>query len=458
MVKVFRSSYAQQESFRNYFMTEAEKIGHFDHPNILPLLEFGEGEELLYVVTPFITAGTLDELLKRVGGKFSAMQALPIIQQICSAVQYAHNHNVIHGNIKPSNIFLAPDGRMLLSDFGIARSYDDSQQSLTRVGWGSAEYAAPEQSLGVLRRASDVYALGVLLFRILTGQPPFTGQTPVEVLLKHVRQPAPLARSLVPSISDAVDAVLQAAMQKRSDDRLVSAEELSNAFLMAVTVAPVASPVAKPMVVPASQPPFGQARPANNPHTPLPALTPVFSSGELQAPPPMPFTLTTRPLTQPLASPQPSMDVDHSNIGADSTEKSPADFLQDDTRQDQHFFWSVDPVEWSPSVQVYSVPPTVNDYLQSKSVVEEAMPTQPETPPVNPGQPEQQVERGRSARINEVLGKLLPIIVVILLLLGLLGALLSSFFYPSNGHGAYMLPHGTQYVVVQTRYKEGSNG
>jgi serine/threonine protein kinase len=387
---------------------------------------------------------------------------LPIIQQICSAVQYAHNHNVIHGNIKPSNIFLAADGHMLLSDFGIARSYDDSQQSLTRVGWGSAEYAAPEQSLGVLRRASDVYALGVLLFRILTGQPPFTGLTPVEVLLKHVRQPAPLARSLVPSISNAVDAVLQAAMQKRSDDRLASPEELSNAFFMAVRVAPVASPVAKSMLVPASRPLFEYSQLANNPHTPLPALTPAFPSGELQTPPPTPFALLTRPLTQPLALPQASMDVNHSDIGADSTEKSSADFLQDDIREDKHFFWSVDPVEWSPSVQVYSVPPTANDYLQSKPAVEEAMATQPETPPVNPRQPyqkqDEQVEPSRSARINEVLDKLLPIIVVILLLIGLLGALLSSFFYPSNGHGAYMLPHGTQYVVVQTRYKEGSNG
>src|SRR5207248_2543694 len=232
-----------------------------------------EGEGLLYAVTPFIQGGTLADLLKQVGGKFSVMQALPIMQQLCSAVQYAHDRDVIHGNIKPSNVFVAADGRMLLSDFGIVRGYDDSQQSLTRVGWGSAEYAAPEQSLGVLRRASDIYALGVLLFRILTGQPPFTGQTPVEVLLKHVRQPAPLARSLVPSISDAVDAVLQAAMQKRSDDRLASPEELSNAFFMAVRVAPVASPVAKSMVVPLSQQPFGQVQPVNNPRTPLPALT-----------------------------------------------------------------------------------------------------------------------------------------------------------------------------------------
>src|SRR2546430_9475057 len=134
---------------------------------------------------------------------------------------------------------------MLLSDFGMVRGYDDSQQSLTRIGWGSAEYAAPEQSLGVLRRASDIYSLGVLLFRILTGEPPFTGQTPVEVLLKHVRQQAPSARSFDPNISDAVDGVLHRALQKRSDDRFASAEEFSNALAVAISVAPVASPVAK---------------------------------------------------------------------------------------------------------------------------------------------------------------------------------------------------------------------
>ena len=268
-VKIFRSSYAQRESFREYFMAEAEKIGQFDHPNILPLLEYGEGEGLLYIVTPFVTGGTLEDLLRRVGGKFSSMLALPIIQQLCSAVQYAHNHDVVHGNIKPSNVFVAADGRMLLADFGIAHSYDDSQQSLTRVGWGSAEYVAPEQSLGLLRRASDIYSLGVLLFRILTGQPPFTGQTPVEVLLKHVRVQPPSARTLVPTISDAVDDVLQMALQKRSDDRFASADEFSNAFLLAVTVAPVASPVARPIVTRKLQLVPGDVA-ANNRHTPLP--------------------------------------------------------------------------------------------------------------------------------------------------------------------------------------------
>src|SRR5216684_7163198 len=271
-VKIFRPGYAHREAFRDYFMDEAEKIGQFDHPNILPFLEFGEGEGLLYVVTPFVTPGTLEDLLKRVGGKFSAMQTLPIMQQVCSAVQYAHNHYVTHGNIKPTNIFVAADGRMLLADFGIARGYDDSQQSLTGVGWGSAEYAAPEQSLGVLRSSSDIYSLGVLLFRILTGQPPFSGQTPVEVLLKHVRQQAPSARSLDPNISDAVDGVLHMALQKRSDDRFASAEEFGNALAAAVAVAPFASPVAKSVSPVTRQLTPSQSTVATEgPQTPLPA-------------------------------------------------------------------------------------------------------------------------------------------------------------------------------------------
>src|SRR2546421_7359882 len=286
-IKVYRPGYAQRDSFRDYFMAEAEKIGQFEHANILPFLEFGEGEGLLYAVTPFVATGNLEDLLRRVGGKFSALQALPIIQQVCSAVQYAHDHDVIHGNIKPGNVFVAADGRMLLADFGIASGYDDSQQSLTRVGWGSAEYTAPEQSLGVLRRSSDIYALGVLLYRILTGQPPFSGQTPVEVLLKHVRQQAPSARLMVASISDAVDGVIQMALQKRSDDRFSSAEEFSNAFLAAVTVAPVASPVAKSVVsFSSTQMMFQQPAQINNPQTPVPALSTSSIGDDPQTPVP----------------------------------------------------------------------------------------------------------------------------------------------------------------------------
>ena len=442
-VKIFRPGYAQRESFRDYFMTEAEKIGQFDHPNILPFLEFGEGEDLLYTVTPFVGTGTLDELMRRVGGKFSAMQALPIMQQLCNAVQYAHDRDVIHGNIKPSNIFVAGDGRMLLSDFGIARRYDDSQQSLTRIGWGSAEFAAPEQSLGVLRRSSDIYTLGVLLFHILTGRPPFSGQTPVEVLLKHVRQQPPSARLFEPTISDPVDGVLRTAMQKRSDDRFATAEEFSNALLAAVTVAPIASPVAKAISIPTQQFSSTQSQSPADPLTPVPAHIALPPSTKMPSIPAGQGSVWSPPgetnhkdITYPLdeASLQPPPLVTHPLGGnedplSEVTDRQKKSSLLEGDDAGTHMFWSAGPVEWSPlGNEPESAPPlTANDYLRSKPLVPEAPPT-PLTPPTAPEQRDSKHQNTSSSRLK----KLLPIIVVILLLLGLLGALLSSFFYSSG--------------------------
>jgi serine/threonine protein kinase len=502
-VKIFRSNYAQRQTFREYFLLEAEKIGQFNHPNILPILEYGEGDGLLYTVSPFVMTGTLDDLLRRVGGRFSAIQALPIIQQLCQALQYAHDRNVIHGNIKPANVFVASEGRMLLADFGIAHGYDDSQQSLTRVGWGSAEYAAPEQSLGIIRRSSDIYALGVLLFRILTGVPPFTGQTPVEVLLKHVRQPAPSARSFVANISDAVDGVLQMALQKRGDDRFVSAQEFSDALLAAVTVAPVASPVAKSVSpiapqfapgqsspniyaqqpAPISQPltPIWHAHPiVNDPQTPLPVSLALFPTNSDSVPAPSepsgPFDAAAEaPSTRELSWHEfPAIDP------TDSTQIQKKNFLQEnDDHKGTSLFWSVDPAEWSPiampptsnapveQIDQQAIPYTANEYLSGMSVSEPPiMATPPDAPiatapssvaPLASSMPresqaiilgheqaEAHMDENATPDEEKTLAKhlrrWLPIIVVILLLLGLVGAILSSFFFPESPSGAYILP------------------
>ncbi len=435
-VKVFRPGYAQRKSFRDYFMAEADKIGQLDHPNILPFLEFGEGEGLLYTVTPFVPSGTLTDLLERVGGKLSAMQALPIMQQLCTAVQYAHDHDLNHGNIKPTNIFIAADGHVLLSDFGIARGFDDSQQSLTRVGWGSAEYASPEQSLGVLRRSSDIYASGVLLFRMLAGQPPFTGQTPVEVLLKHVRQQPPSVRMFAPNISEAV-----------------------NAVTAAVNFAPVASPVAKPVstlqervsTVPLLPPSLA------DPQTPPPAhmdFAPWFTppvSPEPSSPAPfatMPHTnrgedfggFTAAPTTQPLTGnlmPDPQLSRGSENFDAHSN------FLQENDDFGTNIFEWIGPVEWSPlgNGQSLPSPESAGEYLRSIPVALQEPSTPVETMagenvPVILPQPDQPQEAANSSKTSKsLLNKFLPVLVVILLLLGLLAALLSSFLY--HGEGAH---------------------
>jgi serine/threonine protein kinase len=432
-VKVFRPSYAERASFRDYFMLEAEKIAQFDHPNILPFLEYGEGEELLYLVTPFVTTGTLDDLLTRVGGRLSALQALPVVQQLCNAIQYAHDHNVMHGNIKPTNVFVADDGHMLLADFGIARGYDDSQQSLTRMGWGSAEYASPEQSLGILHPSSDIYMLGVLLFRLLTGQPPFSGQTPIEVLLKHVRQSPPAARELVPTISENVESVLRTALQKRSDDRFASATELSNAFLAAVTIAPVASPVSRHFGVPA--PLFSAGSTMTNPYTPLPPVTPlndpltplppsIALSSLLNSTPESGTAFTL--FAEDVALLQEPVAPAEETSGSDVTEMRRKNFLQEEDERDLGQLWLADPQEWSPLPNPLSTdassdaPLTADEYLHSKPLIADL--------PLSSSAavdtlPEQKLTHKSKDRW-------VPIVVVILLLLGLLGALLSSVVLP----------------------------
>jgi serine/threonine protein kinase len=440
-VKVFRTGYVRRESFREYFMSEAGKIGQFEHPNILPFLEFGEGEDLLYSVTPLVTTGTLENLLRSVGGKFSAMQALQIMQQLCSAVQYAHEHDVIHGNIKPTNIFVATDSRMLLSDFGIVRGYDDSQQSLTRIGWGSAEYAAPEQSLGVLRRASDIYSLGVLLFRILTGEPPFTGQTPVEVLLKHVRQQAPSARSFDPNISDAVDGVLHTALQKRSDDRFASVEEFSNALAVAISVAPVASPVAK-AVAPITRQLTPDKIPTihSDPQTPVPSYMAPSSPIRQADPPPLIYEPSINQTSTVGKFPE---DRDDSDITLARKTYS----LQDNEGIGSHIYWSTEPLEWSPIGEETgnSMPATASEYLSSKATPSEIS-TNMSSSPLQPTLDE---ETRRAEKVSDSrLKKLLPILVVILLLIGLIAALLSSFFLPAPSSSGNT---GKEHLVVEVR-------
>jgi len=433
-VKIFRSAYAQREAFRDYFMTEAEKIGQFDHPHILPFLEYGEGENLLYLVTPFIETGTLEDLLRRVGGRFSATQALPIVQQLCGAVQYAHDHGIAHGNIKPSNVFVAPDGRMLLADFGIAHGFDDSQQSLTRVGWGSAEYAAPEQSLGVLRPTSDIYSLGIVFFRILTSSPPFTGHTPVEVLLKHVRQAPPSARSLVPLISEAVDAVLARAMRKRSDERFTSVEELSRAYTQAVLVSPVASPVARAMTTAKlTSPLLMQPISVVGPHTPNPTLYgDVSESPQTPIPTLSDTALTWKSDATDALLPEVEALSSH-NRGEDSNVGIAEYGIGYNGETSTAHFWSVDPVEWSPIAEdeqtLPGVPMSASEYLDENVSVLEKSKT------------DQQADVEAKVTFQARLWKWLPLIVVILLFAGLLAAILSAFFYPGNSSGADLLRH-----------------
>ncbi|GCE17373.1 serine/threonine protein kinase [Dictyobacter kobayashii] len=241
-VKVLRSgagiySEAHQE-FLARFRREANVIAQLDHVNILPIYEYAEQDGLAYLVMPYLKGGSLRTLLEE-KGRLSPLEAFKYIEQAGSALQYAHEHKIVHRDIKPGNMLFHADGRLVLVDFGIARITRDSSvsdlsdPSLTAVGQflGSVEYMAPEmvQGRNVDYRA-DIYELGIVLFQMLTGRVPFQGGSPLFIAAMHINDQPPSLLQLDPTISPALNAVVQKAIAKDPAARYQSAREMVEAL------------------------------------------------------------------------------------------------------------------------------------------------------------------------------------------------------------------------------------
>lgn len=226
--------YGSDEPFVRRFEREASAVGTLSHEHILPLYDFGEQRPWYYLVMPFVEGGTLrDYLLKR--ERLTLEEAESFLYQIASALQHAHDHGVVHRDVKPSNILLRPDGHAYLVDFGLAKAKQESE-SLTHVGAmiGTPEYMAPEQSNGQNDYRSDIYSLGIILYQMLTGRVPFTAETPVAVSLKHIQaQPIPPGE-LNPDIPPVVEDVILKALAKDPNDRFQQAKAFSFACRKAI--------------------------------------------------------------------------------------------------------------------------------------------------------------------------------------------------------------------------------
>ena len=226
--------YGRDESFVRRFEREALAVGTLSHDHILPLYDFGEQRPWYYLVMPFVEGGTLREyLLKR--KRLTLEEAASFIDQVASALQYAHDHGVVHRDVKPSNILLRPDGYAYLVDFGLAKAMLGAE-SLTTDGAmvGTPEYMAPEQSNGLNDYRSDIYSLGVILYQMLTGRVPFMAETPVAISLKHIQiEPIP-PRELNSEIPEGVEEVILKAMAKDPNERYQEAQALSVAYQQAL--------------------------------------------------------------------------------------------------------------------------------------------------------------------------------------------------------------------------------
>jgi eukaryotic-like serine/threonine-protein kinase len=236
-IKVLSGS---QTTYLERFRREAEAIDKLQHKHILPVYDYGDQEPWHYLVMPYITAGTLSDLLDE--GPLSLQQAADILDQIASALQFAHDHGIIHRDIKPSNILLGNDTYIFLADFGLAKAIEGTNE-LTQTGvlLGTPEYMAPDLADGPATISSDIYALGILLYQMVTGRVPFLADTPVAVYWKQIReQPLPPSR-INPGLSKAIDSVILRALDKNPLFRYRSARDLAAAFRSAL-LAPVVLP------------------------------------------------------------------------------------------------------------------------------------------------------------------------------------------------------------------------
>ena len=240
-IKVILGNFASDRDMRRRFAREARTVARLHHPHILPLIEFGDEQGLLYLVMPFIEGGTLTSYLRR--SLPDLHEVSTIYQQLLDAVEYAHDEGLIHRDIKSSNVLLEQrrsGAYVYLADFGLVRT--SRQAELEQSGKpipleqvpGTPHYMAPEQTMGIVTTASDIYALGVLLYQMLTGELPYDDPDEVRVIQMQLYAPIPLPSDHDATIPVELSEVVQKAMAKRVEDRYASVAELRQDFLAAV--------------------------------------------------------------------------------------------------------------------------------------------------------------------------------------------------------------------------------
>jgi serine/threonine-protein kinase len=269
-IKILHDHYSDDPEYVERFRREARALAQLNHPNIVTVIDRGEFEGRQFIVFEHVDGETLKSLVER-EGPLPVEQALALVHQVARGLAFAHEHGVVHRDVKPHNVLIDDDGAAKVTDFGIARSVDPSD-GLTETGTllGTSEYIAPEQASGQrVDERSDQYSLAAVLYELLTGEPPYSGENFMAVAMKHIREPVPSVRAVRPDVSPRLDAIVARAMAKRPEDRFPSTDAM-----MAALEAEQASTVE--------------------------SVAPVTSAGENGA------TERIQPLPSPAASPRPS--------------------------------------------------------------------------------------------------------------------------------------------------------
>ncbi|MGF1427594.1 protein kinase domain-containing protein, partial [Kitasatospora sp. LaBMicrA B282] len=253
-VKILLPALLEDRTFMERFRREAKLLASLSHPGIVEVHDYGEGEadpdtRLAYIVMELITGRPLDEALAE-SGPLPVERGLDILAQALDALHTAHRRGVVHRDIKPSNLMLRDDGRVVVTDFGIARAMAGTKLTSSQAVLGTALYVAPERAEGKASvPASDLYSIGVLCYEMLVGEPPFTGETALEIVLKHVREPAP---ELPERFAEPVRALLAKALAKLPEERFGDAAEMAAAARAAAEGKPAPAPSGRTEPLPAA--------------------------------------------------------------------------------------------------------------------------------------------------------------------------------------------------------------
>lgn len=253
-IKILHDHLAEDPNFKERFEREAKFIASFNHPNIVQVYDFDSAEiddqRIYYMVMPYVPGKTLKDILDEYGEKGEQVpreRVLEIVLTLADALGYAHERGMVHRDVKPANILFNERQQAVLSDFGIARLVQNSKLTQDGVTTGTPAYMSPEQVAGMpVDARSDIYALGVIVFEMLTGQLPFSDPNPVSLMLKHVNAPIPHISSLLGVENPALDAIIFRALAKEVNDRYTSTRELANDLANALTGMPPGSVPAKP--------------------------------------------------------------------------------------------------------------------------------------------------------------------------------------------------------------------